>query len=510
VQARPESAAGFYELARIYNDEKNPEKAAESIKKALDLDPKNKWYKEAYANILAGDGNNLEAADIFAGLSKSEPQDPSYPLMAAEYYERAKKYSDALTYLDIALARNNSDEDILMHKAQLYLSMNDVDKAAEVVHQLIAKDPSNGKYYKLLGELYDNNKMPEKAAEAYKLAEKKLPNDAAVQLGLAEHYLKTGDSVSYKADVKKAITNLNLETEDQLKLLSAFGQSIINDSVAAREELPLVRTLLQQHPNDPMVLAFYGEIMENNNQRDSAAAAYKKSIEIKPGNFSVWGKLLGMYLDRPYADSLIRYSAKAMRNFPNQAVVHYYNGIGHLNKQNYPVAIKAFNRAIDLQPESDKSALALMYSTLGEAYHSNKQYDLSDGAYEKSLQLEPNNETVLNNYSYYLSERGAKLDEAEKMSKKSLELRPGEATFMDTYGWILYKKGDYEKARTYVQKAIDAAGAHADATLYNHLGDIYYKLGNKEKALENWKLAKSKGGDDSQLDKKITEGKLYE
>jgi hypothetical protein len=42
------------------------------------------------------------------------------------------------------------------------------------------------------------------------------------------------------------------------------------------------------------------------------------------------------------------------------------------------------------------------------------------------------------------------------------------------------------------------------------LGNVYYKLGEKDKALENWKISKEKGNDDPQLDKKISEGKLYE
>ena len=163
-----------------------------------------------------------------------------------------------------------------------------------------------------------------------------------------------------------------------------------------------------------------------------------------------------------------------------------------------------------MQPESEKQTLASMYSSLGEVYYYTKQTDLMEKAYAKALEITPNNASVLNNYSYFLSERGVKLDEAEKMSKKSLELQPGEGTYMDTYGWILYKKGNYEKAREYVQKAIDLAGGKADATLYDHLGNIYFKLGASDKAIENWKISKQKGNDSPLIDKKISEVKLYE
>jgi len=510
VAARPEVSDGFYELSKLYYNYKNLEKSEEAIKKAIALDGENKWYKEQYATILAERGAELEAAKIMADLTAADPDDRSYPLLAAEYYERAHKYDEAITYLDKALTQTGMDEDIMMRKMQLYLDMNNVDKAAEVINKLIAGEPKNGRYYKLLGELYDNNKLPEKAAAVYQKAQKDLPGDPSVQLGLAEHYMKAGDTASSMAYLKKAIVNNDLEQEAQLEILEAYLQSLPNDSVMKAQGLPIIRQVVAQHPDDAEVIAYYGEVMERSNLRDSALIAYKRSLTIKPSNFAVWVRLLENYLDKPSADSLIKYSEKAMRLFPTQAVASFYNGIGHLNKKEYPAAIKAINRAIDMQPETDKQRLADMYSVLGDIYHSNKQDDLSDKAFDKALQFDANNATILNNYSYYLSERGKKLDEAEKMSKRSLDLRPDEATFLDTYGWILYKKGDFEKARQYVQQAITKMGAGADATLYDHLGDIYYKLNAKDKAVENWKTAKEKGGDDPQIDKKIKEGKLYE
>lgn len=510
VAVRPEVAAAHFEMSRIYAEDKQIELSLISIKKAMNLDPSNKWYKETYATILATNGKYAEAALAFAQLSDTDRKDDEYAISAAECYEKASMFADALRYTDTAIARNVDDEELLMRKIQLHLKLNSADKAAEVAKKLIADYPKNGRYYKLLGEIYDNNKMPEKATAVYQDAEKKLPNDASVQLGLAGHYLKTGDTTKYKDYVRKAITNNNISTESQLELLKSYIQSMPDDVTALKEALPLIANLAKQEPNDAMILEYYGEALEGSNYTDSAAIMYKKSLAIKPGNFSVWGRLMISYLDKQYADSLIKYSEKAMRLFPNQAVTHFYNGVGHMNKNNFSSAAKAIVRAIDLQPDNETERLAQMYSTLGDVYYSNKEFTQSDEAFEKALSLDPNDASVLNNYSYYLSERGIKLDAAEKMSKKSLELRPGEATFLDTYAWILYKKSNYKEAKVYILKAIEAANNINDGTLYEHLGDIQYKLNEKDKALENWKKAKEKGSDGKYLDKKISESKLYE
>jgi tetratricopeptide (TPR) repeat protein len=86
---------------------------------------------------------------------------------------------------------------------------------------------------------------------------------------------------------------------------------------------------------------------------------------------------------------------------------------------------------------------------------------------------------------------------------------PNSKSFLDTYGWILYQQGNYTEAKIYIEKAIAAAGDD-DGTLLEHLGDVYFKLNETEKAIEYWKKAKSKGEDNPLLLKKISEGKLYE
>ncbi len=212
-------------------------------------------------------------------------------LMAAEYFERAHQFTDAIKYLDKALVITGPDEDIMMRKMQLYLDLNDVDKAADVVNQLIRQEPKNGKYYKLLGELYDNNKLPQKAAAVYDKAQKDLPGDPAIQLGVAEHYMKAGDTTAAISYIKKAIVNNDIDPEGQIEILSAYLQSLPTYSIVIAQGLPLIRQIVRQHLDDPEILALYGDILLKNN-RDSAMTEYKRSLEIKPTNFALCARFL--------------------------------------------------------------------------------------------------------------------------------------------------------------------------------------------------------------------------
>ncbi len=509
IASAPANAAAYYELSKLYDDSKQPEKAEENIKKAIALVKDNKWYSEQYASILARKGKFLEAADIVAVIADRETGDADYAMLAADYYERAQKNDRAIAYVDKALLRSGSDDEILMHKVQIYLHANQVDKAVAVMKELLSGDNRNGKYYKLLGELYDNNKMPDSALALYRKAEKLLPGDPAVEIGFSEHFLAQHDTVNFRTYAKKAIVNSRLDVATQTELFYSYIQNM-TDSAQSAEGMPLLVQILQQNPNDPVLIATYGDFLEADKQLDKAVEQYKKSVAIKPSNFAVWGRLLNASTDRKNADSLVKYSERVIRLFPNQYLAHYYNALGHYNKREFTAAAKAMNRAIDILPETDTKTLGTMYGFLGEIFNSSKEFDKSDEAFEKSIKNQPNDATVLNNYSYFLSERGKKLEEAKSMSEKSLQLRPNETTFLDTYGWILYKKGEFAKAKEYIEKAVNAKDKLADATLFEHLGDVLFKLNDKEKAIENWKIAKEKGGEGPFLNKKISEGKLFE
>ncbi len=175
---------------------------------------------------------------------------------------------------------------------------------------------------------------------------------------------------------------------------------------------------------------------------------------------------------------------------------------------NHAKAIQLFNQAlVTYREEEGTQMLADMLTALGDVYNEDRQFLLSDSCYQAALELDPANATALNNYSYYLSERGEKLDEAKAMSARSLTLRPEEPTFLDTYGWILYKQGQYKEAKEYIQRAIEGSKEGSDATLWDHMGDIELKLGNVDEAVQHWKQAVQKGAPAQQIQLKIKQQK---
>ncbi len=510
TRLKPDEPAGYYDLARLNFKNSKTDQALHNIKKALSLDGNNKWYREQYAHILAARNQFEEAAKVFDQLAKDEKHNQDYLLLSSRLYQRAGKYKESLQVLDKLIEKEGEDEHMLLQKQQIYLRMNDLESATAIIRQLIDKNPKESRYYAILAELYENNDQQSRADEVYRKMETLFPDDPGTQLSLALFYKKKKDLDKYESYVKKAITNKELDAETQISLLLPYLQETSEDSSRRQDGIDLAAQLAAQHPDDGQILGFYGDVLMLNDKREEGLIQYKKALDADPSRFNVWQQLLFNYTDRASADSLILYSEKAIVLFPTQAIIHYLNGIGHFHLKKYMEAIKALNRAAELQPEDQPEMLADIYAMLGDVYNLLREYEQSDSSYERALRLAPANATVLNNYGYYLSERGVRLGDAERMSRQSLVIRPDEPTFLDTYGWILYKQGKYEKAESYIRKAIDSNTDTADGTLWDHLGDIRYKLGDISQAVEYWKKAKERGSENDKLDKKIKDRKLYE
>lgn len=509
IELQPEAAGAHYDLARLHLPD-HVDEALSHIQEAIDLQPQNKYYREQKAQILAYSNDYEGAAEIYRKLARQEKHNEDYWQKAALLYQRAENYIRALECLNELLIVSPGNEEVMIQKQQLFLKLNEVDEAAKVARELIRLYPEDGRYYVLLAEIYMSNDRIGEAEKAYRDAEEKLGDDPMVILSLAQFYRSQGEEQKYKEYLSRGMAHKGMNVENQIAVLIRFIQEFGEDSLGKAEALDLAAIIVDQNPDHAEVHGVYGDLLSMAGRRKEAAEAYKQALAIDPSRYALWQNLLYNYASVDLADSLIVYTEKCLRLFPNQAMVHYLNGIGHLFKKQYAPAGRAMERALDLQPEENKELLAEMHGTLGDVYEALEDYERSEEHYQQALTLDPDNATVLNNYSYYLSLRGQRLDEALAMSKKTLELRPDEPSFLDTYGWILYRQGEFEKARQYIQRALDL-GPESDATLWDHLGDVYWRLGEQEKARASWRKAMERGAEEPEkLERKIKEGKTDE
>ena len=180
---------------------------------------------------------------------------------------------------------------------------------------------------------------------------------------------------------------------------------------------------------------------------------------------------------------------------------YLFNGLGNLQIEEYQASIESLN-AGKLLVVDDNLVLSQFYMYLAEAHHKAEEHNESDKNYDKYLKIDPNNASVLNNYSYYLSVRKQNLSKAEEMISKADKMYPNNSTFLDTYGWVLYQQGKYAEAKLKIKGALDNGGSRSGEVL-EHYGDVLFQLGMKNEAVMYWKQAIEKDGHSDELQKKI-------
>src|SRR5205823_7522914 len=112
---------------------------------------------------------------------------------------------------------------------------------------------------------------------------------------------------------------------------------------------------------------------------------------------------------------------------------------------------------------------------------------------------------VHNALGYHLADQGRKLDEAERLVRRALELDRVEkrqkkemlaaeeenAAFLDSLGWVLFRKGRLTEARDWLKKSCALPDGAGDPAVWDHLGDVYARLGSTSEAKAAWEKARS-------------------
>ena len=106
---------------------------------------------------------------------------------------------------------------------------------------------------------------------------------------------------------------------------------------------------------------------------------------------------------------------------------------------------------------------------------------------ERVIEIDPSNALALNQLGYSLAERNLELPKALGYLERAHRLRPDDGGILDSLSWVYFRMERFAEAEPLSRRAIELAGA--GAVLLDHLGDILWALGQKEEAIEQWRMA---------------------
>ncbi len=503
IRKNPKDDASFYELASILNNDKKFDDALILAKEAVSLNPQNDWYQILLAEIYNEKKRPDDATKIYEKLVKKHPDKLDYYYELAMNYLYSHKYNEALNVYNTLENIIGISEELSVQKQTIYQYTNKTDKAAEEIIKLINAFPKVTRYKMLLADVYLSSKQKEKAYKIYEEVLKADPQNGLVNLSLADYYRSIGDNEKFYEQIKLAFSNPNVEINAKVKiLLSYFSMTDASGNEKfLTEAYDLLDILIKTHPNEAIAYSIYADFLTRDKKDELARDMFLKVIALDKSKYPVWEQLLIIESDLHHYQALDSLSKAAIELFPEQPLLYLLSGFANYHFKKYDEAAKVLKEGLGYAAFNEKLK-AEFYMYLGDAYYQLKNYPESDAAYESSLKIDSNNITLLNNYSYYLTLRGEKLEKAKILSKKSNDLSPDVSSYQDTYAWVLFCMKDYENALVWIKKALSHNGT-SNSVIVEHYGDILYKLNKKDDAFEQWKKAKEIGKGSEDLDKKI-------
>jgi tetratricopeptide (TPR) repeat protein len=156
-------------------------------------------------------------------------------------------------------------------------------------------------------------------------------------------------------------------------------------------------------------------------------------------------------------------------------------GDAYYEAGDYQQALDAYNRALELRPD-DPDTLNNRGNALGKL----ERHEQALKDYNRALELEPHDPDTLSNHGAALANVG-RHEDALKDFNRALELRPDHPDALYNRGLALHRAGHYENAIKDYNRALELTPNHP-ATLYNR-ACTYSMWGNFEEALRGLEAA---------------------
>ena len=516
AELNPENATVHYKIAEVLsrgNKEDDLIRASISIEAALRLEKKNKYFYLLASTIYNNQTQFGKAIQALETMMKEIPGTDDYLYELAAIYQYDHKPEEAIKVYNKAEGILGINEVSSLNKQRIYLEQGKLEEAVHEGEKLMEAFPEEERLMLGFAETLSQNGQAARAIPYIEKYLKEHPEAGNAKMLLAGLYRDTKQEDKAREYILSVFDDTSVEISSKVLMLGVYSTQLsdqlskgIKDPALESFTLTLFEKLKKTYPNDANVHLVGGDLYLALKQNTEARDEYLKSIRLGSSSFEAWQNLLYLESETGELDSLIVHSEEGLESFPNQGMLHYFNGYAHLRKHHYREAAGALEQAKKLSA-SNPNLMQEINSMLGETYNATREYAKSDKAYDEALAINPNNDLILNNYSYYLALRKENLEKAEKMASQMIKNNPGNASYLDTYAWVLFMREKFKEAKKVMEKAISSG--QVSATHFEHYGDILFQLGDIDEAVKQWQKAKAMSTDHEVIDKKIANRRLY-
>jgi len=355
---------------------------------------------------------------------------------------------------------------------------------------------------------YGRQEFVTRAVEEYKLALNADPNSGELAVGLAELYFRAGrvrEAIQTAQDLIKK-DDQNLEAHKLLGriYLRSLGQDQATDPQSSPSgkvlDLAIVEftKIVALEPKSVENHLLLGQLYTVKHNTAKAEAEFKAAQAIEPGSEDAILNLARLYAE----NGDLKRSAEILEAVPvnnRTAKMEFALGAAYEQLKDTKKAISAYQRSVDMEPENLDATRALAMALLGD-----NQLDESMKQFQQLLQADPEDIAALDRVSE-IQRRQGKYAQALVTIRKARAKDPSSLEAGYNEGLLLDVLGRYDEAVGVYKQMVDATehanGAYTQEEKTNRsiflerLAAVYHEENKTPEAIATYQKMVDLGGD---------------
>ena len=415
----------------------------------------------------------------------------------------------AIKFYEKALAIEPKDTEIYASISLLYEGMGDIKKAIVILDSM-PEDLKTREMYQRLGSLAGKLNNHKNAIEYYQKSYTMDTTNTTALIGIGAGFDIMGvrDSAIYYYEKMLSQDTFNLNVarrlvefyseNDQYEKMMTMTRKILDidyyDGYARRNlGFALYKSgMLQEALNEFLIASgtdprdtyskFYvGRIFLEQGNYNAAQREILDAINIDPDFVELWIYLGFIAIDKKDYKTAEYAFDEAAHHGGDLTQIYYLLGITAETQNNNTNAYFYYHKALGASPKDVASlgALANLCARIGKK-------DEAFTIFQQVLALDTTNAVALNYVGYTYTEQNDSLEYALSLIDKALSIEENNGYYIDSRGWVFYQMGRYEEAMAELKKASELV---EDAVVLEHLGDVYLKLNDIERAKQAYEKA---------------------
>lgn len=487
------SAPGWYVRGVLERLAGNREEAVEAYRRAIRIMPTFDAARLAMVDIHLIQGEYGPALELMEAISADRY--PRVTLMRVRALRELGRYAEALRIIDDLVQKNPDQVEYHIEKADIHrrlataiLESGDESAAgrqfkfAEQSYlQALRLNDRDESIYMELFKLYEGPlRDPVKLGQLLRKIQATLPGSKAAGLYSAQYHLTMKEWLQAESILEKLKRDYpdDLDVMTRIVILYRF-----TDRLNAGMEI--LEAQLEKYPNDHDLLMLLRDLAREMKAMPKFYSRYEKYLRTLDPDVSRSLRLVSLYLEWERFDQA-ESEVNELVKFDNT------NEIGvRLHAAQLFENADQLDRAIaqlDIAARNAGEAEAEVHYMKSWMYSRADRKKDSEKALADAIKANPQHAPSNNDLGYSWADRGENLDEAERMIRIAVNQEPTSAAYLDSLGWVLYKKGQFKEAAQWLSRANAAEGGD-DPIIVDHLGDAYWRVGDKEKAIHSWRSA---------------------